>query len=99
MPVVHPAALWQETGRWYEIGPELARLQALEMGFDDAVDLASDPMEVVGRLSIAGRRAATRRAGRTRPSRGAPTPGAWRAAAIPGGRAKAGRLRVSDCPK
>jgi DNA-binding response OmpR family regulator len=26
------------------------------LGFDDAVDLSSDPMEVVGRLSIAGRR-------------------------------------------
>jgi DNA-binding response OmpR family regulator len=33
-----------------------ARLHALELGFDDAVDLSSDPMEVVGRLSIAGRR-------------------------------------------
>jgi DNA-binding response OmpR family regulator len=33
-----------------------ARLHALEFGFDDAVDLSSDPMEVVGRLSIAGRR-------------------------------------------
>ena len=32
------------------------RLSALELGFDDAVDLSSDPMEVVGRLSIAGRR-------------------------------------------
>lgn len=32
------------------------RLHALELGFDDAVDLGSDPMEVVGRLSIAGRR-------------------------------------------
>jgi DNA-binding response OmpR family regulator len=32
------------------------RLHALELGFDDAIDLASDPMEVVGRLSIAGRR-------------------------------------------
>ena len=32
------------------------RLHALELGFDDAVDLSSDPMEVVGRLSIAGRR-------------------------------------------
>jgi two-component system response regulator ResD len=31
------------------------RLHALELGFDDAVDLSSDPMEVVGRLSIAGR--------------------------------------------
>ena len=33
-----------------------ARLHALELGFDDALDLSSDPMEVVGRLSIAGRR-------------------------------------------
>jgi DNA-binding response OmpR family regulator len=33
-----------------------ARLHALELGFDDAVDTSSDPMEVVGRLSIAGRR-------------------------------------------
>jgi DNA-binding response OmpR family regulator len=32
------------------------RLQALELGFEDAIDLSSDPMEVVGRLSIAGRR-------------------------------------------
>ncbi len=31
------------------------RLHALELGFEDAVDLSSDPMEVVGRLSIAGR--------------------------------------------
>ncbi|MDT8304566.1 MAG: proline--tRNA ligase [Anaerolineae bacterium] len=27
MPVVHPATLWQETGRWYEIGSELGRFQ------------------------------------------------------------------------
>ena len=27
MPVVHPAELWQESGRWYDIGPELARFQ------------------------------------------------------------------------
>jgi prolyl-tRNA synthetase len=27
MPVVHPAAIWQETNRWYEIGPEMARFQ------------------------------------------------------------------------
>jgi len=25
MPVVHPADLWKETGRWYEIGTEMAR--------------------------------------------------------------------------
>jgi prolyl-tRNA synthetase len=27
MPVVHPAELWQETGRWYEIGDELTRFK------------------------------------------------------------------------
>ena len=27
MPVVHPAELWQETGRWQAIGPELARFK------------------------------------------------------------------------
>ena len=27
MPVVHPAELWKETGRWYQIGPEMARYQ------------------------------------------------------------------------
>jgi len=25
MPVVQPADLWKETGRWYQIGPEMAR--------------------------------------------------------------------------
>ena len=27
MPVVHPAEIWQESGRWYDIGDEMARLQ------------------------------------------------------------------------
>jgi len=27
MPVVHPATLWQETNRWYEIGSELGRFK------------------------------------------------------------------------
>ncbi|MDP8921923.1 MAG: proline--tRNA ligase [Chloroflexota bacterium] len=27
MPVVHPAELWQETGRWYQIGEEMARFK------------------------------------------------------------------------
>lgn len=27
MPVVHPAELWQETGRWYQIGDEMARFK------------------------------------------------------------------------
>ena len=27
MPVVHPADIWKQTGRWYQVGPEMARLQ------------------------------------------------------------------------
>ena len=27
MPVVHPAELWQETGRWYQIGSEMGRFK------------------------------------------------------------------------
>lgn len=27
MPVVHPAGIWQETGRWYAVGPELTRFE------------------------------------------------------------------------
>jgi prolyl-tRNA synthetase len=27
MPVVHPAAIWQETGRWYQVGAEMARFK------------------------------------------------------------------------
>jgi prolyl-tRNA synthetase len=27
MPVVHPAEVWQATGRWYSIGPEMARFK------------------------------------------------------------------------
>jgi prolyl-tRNA synthetase len=27
MPVVHPAETWQATGRWYSIGPEMARFK------------------------------------------------------------------------
>lgn len=27
MPVVHPAELWQETRRWYDIGPEMVRFK------------------------------------------------------------------------
>ena len=56
------AAMWLGTHRdscAVLLSPHQAvavRLHALELGFDDAVDLSSDPMEVVGRLSIAGRR-------------------------------------------
>jgi len=27
MPVVHPAEIWQQTGRWYEVGSEMSRFQ------------------------------------------------------------------------
>lgn len=27
MPVVHPADIWKETGRWYQVGPEMARFK------------------------------------------------------------------------
>jgi prolyl-tRNA synthetase len=27
MPVVHPADIWKQTGRWYQVGPEMARFQ------------------------------------------------------------------------
>ena len=27
MPVVHPAELWKETGRWYQIGSEMGRFK------------------------------------------------------------------------
>jgi prolyl-tRNA synthetase len=27
MPIVHPAILWQETGRWYQIGQEMGRFR------------------------------------------------------------------------
>jgi len=27
MPMVHPASIWQQTGRWYEVGPEMGRFQ------------------------------------------------------------------------
>jgi len=27
MPVIHPAEVWQETGRWYEIGAEMGRFK------------------------------------------------------------------------
>jgi prolyl-tRNA synthetase len=27
MPVVHPADIWQETGRWYQVGAEMARFK------------------------------------------------------------------------
>jgi len=47
MPVVHPADLWQETGRWYKIGSELTRLQ--DRAGRDMV-LAMTHEEVIGDL-------------------------------------------------
>ncbi len=48
MPIVHPADLWQETGRWYDIGPELARLQDRQ-GRDMALAMTHE--EVVADLA------------------------------------------------
>jgi prolyl-tRNA synthetase len=48
MPVVHPAKLWQETGRWYQIDEELARLKD-RTGRD--MVLAMTHEEVVGDLT------------------------------------------------
>jgi prolyl-tRNA synthetase len=47
MPVVHPAELWQESGRWYQIGSELGRFQ--DRGGRDMA-LAMTHEEVVGDL-------------------------------------------------
>jgi prolyl-tRNA synthetase len=47
MPVVHPADLWQETKRWYQIGSELARFQ--DRAGRDLV-LAMTHEEVIGDL-------------------------------------------------
>ena len=47
MPVVHPAELWQETGRWYAIGSELGRFK--DKNERDMV-LAMTHEEVVGDL-------------------------------------------------
>ncbi len=47
MPVVHPAELWRETGRWQAIGPELARFR--DRGDRDMV-LAMTHEEVVADL-------------------------------------------------
>jgi len=44
MPVVHPAEVWKASGRWYKIGPELARFK--DRGDRDMV-LAMTHEEVV----------------------------------------------------
>ncbi len=48
MPVVHPTELWQETGRWQRIGPELARFR--DRGGRDML-LAMTHEEVVADLA------------------------------------------------
>src|SRR5574341_70390 len=47
MPVIHPADLWKETGRWYQIGAEMGRFK--DRGGRDMV-LAMTHEEVVGDL-------------------------------------------------
>ena len=47
MPVVHPAELWKETGRWYQIGPEMGRFR--DRNYRDMV-LAMTHEEVVADL-------------------------------------------------
>ena len=47
MPVVHPADLWKESGRWFKIGPELVRFK--DRGDRDMV-LAMTHEEVVASL-------------------------------------------------
>ncbi len=48
MPVVHPADLWRETGRWYGIGDELGRFRD-RSGRDMALAMTHE--EVVGYLT------------------------------------------------
>ncbi len=47
MPVVHPAEIWKDSGRWYKIGPELARFK--DRGERDMV-LAMTHEEVIALL-------------------------------------------------
>lgn len=47
MPVVHPAEIWQQTGRWAQIGPEMGRFQD-RAGRDMALAMTHE--EVVGDL-------------------------------------------------
>jgi len=48
MPLVHPADLWQETGRWYQIGSEMGRFQDKN---DREMVLAMTHEEVVADLT------------------------------------------------
>ncbi|MBN1427418.1 MAG: proline--tRNA ligase [Anaerolineae bacterium] len=47
MPIVHPAELWQETGRWGAVGPEMGRFKDRN-GHDMALAMTHE--EVVGDL-------------------------------------------------
>ncbi len=47
MPVVHPADIWKETGRWYQVGREMGRFQDRS---DRDMVLAMTHEEVVGDL-------------------------------------------------
>lgn len=47
MPVIHPADLWKETGRWFQIGSEMGRFQD-KSGRDMALAMTHE--EVVGDL-------------------------------------------------
>jgi prolyl-tRNA synthetase len=47
MPVVHPADIWQETGRWYQIGSEMGRFKD-RAGRDMALGMTHE--EVIGDL-------------------------------------------------
>lgn len=60
MPVVHPAELWQRSGRWEEIGPELLRMKdrtgrdiCLAMTHEEAVaDLARSALRSYKQLPV-----------------------------------------------
>ncbi len=60
MPVVNPASLWQETGRWFEIGQEIARFKdradrdmVLAMTHEEVVtDLARKEIQAFSQLPV-----------------------------------------------
>src|SRR5690242_14787992 len=47
MPVVHPADIWQESGRWYKIGSEMSRFK--DRAYHDMV-LAMTHEEIISDL-------------------------------------------------
>ncbi len=47
MPVIHPADIWQESGRWFQIGPEMGRFKD-RAGRDMALAMTHE--EIVGDL-------------------------------------------------